>query len=688
MPFNSVSIRPKLAAIGGGVMTKENSCEVRLFGRPSLVFDGQNIAVPDKLLALLALLSASPASKISRSDAISKLWGASETHKANANFRQFLTRVKKSEKQIGAHLLNSYGPFLSYNQNLIQVDLEEILKLDIPKAIQAGDVETLDTFLGKTSGNFFDLDALNKEPFEDWKANMNSSLSSKTVRALIALLDSEHVVGLPEKREQLALRLRDTDPSQELAYRVLMEHYCEAWERDRARKIYQQCEKTLLVDYGVEPELSTRQLAASLGLTTTREECILVPRHSGPHEQIAVRKVKSSGEDRWHIGVPRIALLPPNLSCAVFATAGTVEALLDDITAGLTRYRSISVLAAHSARAAIQSYETSPMSIGERYGVQYIIKSSIRPSDGGDTANFLLLDCRTGASLAALNATINDDNLTKIFTQVVQEIVRQFVSAIERSEIELPSAAQNRTAYRYFLEGRRSLWNSDLPDLRRARSLFQKSIMESVRFAPAHAGVARTLSMERIVRGLTSTELLIKSLEFAETAIRLDPLDGRGLRERGFCNLYLRRHEESLRNFASAEAVNPNDADLLVDHADALAHSGVPEEARKKMLRAKSLNPDHPVYYNWVHASILYQQSEYDSAVDILSPMAKFPAVRRLLAASSAMAGDLHAARHHADVLKKDYPGFDLQQLFSMIPDKNVKDTKHLLEGLSRAGIR
>ncbi|NNE22506.1 MAG: hypothetical protein HKN11_07830 [Rhizobiales bacterium] len=669
-------------------MSITQQCKVRLFGRPSIEWNNHEQLVPQKLFALLALLATAPNKRMGRKEAINNLWGTSDRQKANASFRQFLVRVKKADQKLPECILKEAGGSLYYNSEFLDIDLENVIELDVPKAVRSGDYETLKSFISVTSEPLLELDTLHNEAFEDWRTNLATQLAGRRTTALVALIDSDHTIGLPAYREQLALQLLETDPSQELAYRVLMEHYCESWDRARARDVYWQCAETLLADYGVEPELSTRQLAASLGLTTMGPDRkpppqpanIQVPSRQGP--------VPNEDTSLSRIGVPRIILLPPRLVGTTSSTAGILEALLDDITVGLTRYRSISVLAGHSGRIAAQSAIEDAPAIGERYGVQYLVKSTVRPSNEGEIATFLLLDCRAGVSLAALEAPIDTQNLSELFSGVGLEIVRQFVNAIERSEVEFPSAAQNRTAYRYFLEGRRALWCSDLPDLRRARSYFQKSIRESDRFAPAHAGMSRSLSMERLVRGMQCTDLLLESLEFAESSIRLDPLDGRGLRERGFCNLYLRRHEESLQSFAAAASVNPNDADLLADYADALTHASMPSEALSNILRAKALNPDGPDYYDWIHASILYQMANYDGAIQTLQPLASNPAVSRLLAASTAMAGDMKSARRHAKILRTNYPDFDLRRLFTVIPDKNIKDTKHLLEGLWRAGLK
>src|SRR5207248_6696538 len=136
-----------------------------------------------------------------------------------------------------------------------------------------------------------------------------------------------------------------------------------------------------------------------------------------------------------------------------------------------------------------------------------------------------------------------------------------------------------------------------------------------------------------------------QALALADRAVGLDPFDGRGLRERGFTCLYLRRHDESLHSFQQASALNPNDADLFADYADALAHSGKPKEGLEKCVRAIALNPLCPEYYYWILGSIYFQIEDYESALKALEPIKHRPETARLMAASSALLGNDADAR-------------------------------------------
>ncbi len=662
---------------------------VDLFGQVRCETSGGAVRMPQKFFPLLAILATDQSSGgVQRSTLIEYLWGDVDQKKADANFRQLLARIKAKEKSVGGWLVAVNCGRVVYNSDLVEVDLRVLLSPEFHNGLRQGDDGCL-TRLSKVCRDDLIKDIPIDTPlFASWRAEIDVRLSKAMTAALVALLDDEMAVGSLHRRRAVAEHLLMFDPSQELAYRTLIEYYHQTGDAYQARCTYDDCIRVLRESYGVEPELSTVQLAANLGIVRPYPH---KPTSQGGLPSTAAEAgidVRPGDGNVWHIGNPRVILLPPQLVGAHADSTTVIDVLLDDVTAGLTRYRSMSVVAAHTGREVVRRNIFDVQELHEKYGVHYAVKTSVKPAASGNIVTLILLDCRTSECLAALDAQFSEDNLLGLFQRLGNEIIRRFVSAIERREVDFPTAASSKTAYRHFLEGRKSLWHSDLPDLRRARTKFNKSIIASSTFAPAHAGMARTLSMEKLVRGLTENELLIESLEFAERSIKLDPQDGRGLRERGFTSLYLRRHDESLSCFNNAEVLNPNDADMLADYADALTHSGIPDQALVKCLRAKALNPEYPDYYDWIHASILYQTEEYQEAMALLMPLGENPAVARLLAASAAMSGNGEVAAHFAKIFRESYPEFHADSLTDIVPDKHAQDTRHLLEGLHLAGIR
>lgn len=658
---------------------------VSIFGYPHTIVNDQAISAPEKLAVALAILASQPDRTLSQRRLVSMLWGNADKTKADASFRQFLVKVRKLERQYGGRLLIKSGKLLRYDSSIVEVDLEKVLSHDVVEDARNGNHAGLASFVKMVTLPLLRAVSIDTHEFEDWHYELSNRLLNAKAAALSALMEQ---ATEPGQVERTANSLLELDPSNEAAYRVLIKLWCEQGNHAKALRIYHDCRQILLTDYGIKPSLSTEQLAAIMGIKEQTPKTVFAPFTAAGNKRTddEYNQATQLGQTR-RIGAPRIILLPPRLLTGLASSVQLIESLLDDITAGLTRYRSIAVLAAHSGRMASQDNDRDFDAIGKQFGVDYILSTAVTSNVAGSTVTFLLLDARTSESLMAMDKQLNEEDLPALFSRLSFEIVRQLVSTIERREIAVPTTTDNSNAYQYFLNGRRFLWHSDLPEIRKARSSFRRSINEANNFAPAYSGLSRTLSMERLVRGMSSSDLLIESLEFADKSIRLDPLDGRGMRELGFTNLYLRRHDESLENFAAAADLTPNDADMLADYADALSHAGQGIEALPICLQAKASNPDPPAYYDWIHASILYQLAAYRAAIAILQPHRNNPGIARLLAASHAMSGDLRTARQYGVTVRENYPSFELNRLSELVPDKNANDTKHLVEGLRLAGL-
>jgi tetratricopeptide (TPR) repeat protein len=378
-------------------------------------------------------------------------------------------------------------------------------------------------------------------------------------------------------------------------------------------------------------------------------------------------------------------VLPPAIAFENPDIQRISAALMEDIIAGLSRFRSFSVFAPHTSLVLTQFGSRGTSRPG--FDVHYQVNSSIAPSQSGLRANFRLMRGDDGKVIWSIERAFELDKLPVLFSGVCHQIIYSIAEAVEVADRHLPFAARDASAYRCYLEGRNAMAGTGLEGLRAARRWFRRSLELTSNFAPSIAGISRTLTMEKLVRGITDDEMLRQALALADQACATDPFDGRGLRERGFTSLYLKRHDESLESFRDAVAINPNDADLFADYADALTHSGKSQEALAAFSKAMALNPFCPDYYHWILGSIYFQTEDYPAAIAALRPVCGHPETARLLAACHAMNGQLEEARSYAAILKENYPRFRVEEIMHIVPDKLESDISRLTEGLRRAGM-
>ena len=173
----------------------------------------------------------------------------------------------------------------------------------------------------------------------------------------------------------------------------------------------------------------------------------------------------------------------------------------------------------------------------------------------------------------------------------------------------------------------------------------------------------------------------------ARNAIAIDRRDARGYAELGFVNLYRKRHTASIDAYQRSLALNPNDADVMADMADALTHAGRSEEAITQFEKAMRLNPFYPDQYLWDLGGTYFNLRRYEEAIETLDHMHNPAEGRRLLAASYAQLGHLEEAQQQAALVLEAHPDFSLQQWETIQPDKNPDDTAHFVEGLKKAGL-
>ena len=125
-----------------------------------------------------------------------------------------------------------------------------------------------------------------------------------------------------------------------------------------------------------------------------------------------------------------------------------------------------------------------------------------------------------------------------------------------------------------------------------------------------------------------------------------DPNDARGYGELGYVRLYQKEHDRSIAAYERALALNPNEANILAEMGDALAHAGRPEEALPYIQKAISLNPFYPDQYLWAMADAYMRMREFEKAIGCVQRMNNPALGARILACCYAHLGQMTQARH------------------------------------------
>ena len=646
-------------------MTGKHSQFLRLLGTPALFAEGHEIALPEKAYALLALLVSAPQYSMDREILRGILWQSDQSKQRAGSLRQLLARIDRSIPDDMPRLVKTTNSHVSFNDEGWNADVLVLTNTAAPLPRPAWDL-------------------LGGELLEGFKApTIEAEERIGVERQRIADRREAHIISLletPEKRTSddvlfLAGLLVEADPANEVGCRALMKRHVDAKDLAAARQAYFRCRSELKTEYGAEPDGVTQALAQELGIIAP---AMLA---SSPMTVPAIAPTDP-------VGQPRVLILPPDsiLSDPMLQRVG--RALLEEVTIGLSQQRGFKVIAAHTSLEIVNrnlAGIAAPTPPELRF--DYTVYVTIHGRDDDIYATCRLTKTSTAEVLWAIDLPLAMQKVNHSFGQLARRIVMTLADTIERRELLDMTHDVNPSAYRLYLEGKRLVSKTDLQHLRQARKWFKSALARHDRFSSAHAGMARVLGMEWLVRGMKDTQLLEDADRSAWLARDTDPNSGRAMRELGFVALYRRRFSDSLDFFSEAQMLNPNDADILADHADALLHDGQSDRALELSLAAIKLNPLPPDYYYWNLGGIHFVQENYAKAIEVLDRVKDRPATSRLLAAAHAKNGDVRTASRYAAIVLENFPDFRTDDVWQFVPDRNPEDTRQLIDGLRIAGL-
>jgi tetratricopeptide (TPR) repeat protein len=221
-----------------------------------------------------------------------------------------------------------------------------------------------------------------------------------------------------------------------------------------------------------------------------------------------------------------------------------------------------------------------------------------------------------------------------------------------------------------------------------ARRLFEQAAETDPGYGRPYAGMSRTFNLAWRYRWDRDPEACLdRAAELALQAIHRDGLDARGHAELGFAHLYRKEHAASLAAYEHAVELNPNDADILAEYADALTYDDQPQRALELLSRAMRLNPCYPDWYLWLLADAYYTLERPEEVIATVQRMRDPSEGRRMLAASYAHLGMLERARAEAREILVLHPDFTVADWAQRPPYKNRARLEYFLEGLRRAGL-
>jgi TolB-like protein/Tfp pilus assembly protein PilF len=316
-----------------------------------------------------------------------------------------------------------------------------------------------------------------------------------------------------------------------------------------------------------------------------------------------------------------IAVLPFTTRTTDPDSVALADGLTEDITAGLSLFPSLSVVALQTAR----SFKDSPLDarqIAERLNARYIMYGSVRKSASGIRIAIHLIDAGTNVQL--WSETI-DQRLDGIDIYAVQDdVTDRIVSTVaDKAGVLARSMAQS---------------TQGLPiDRLSANQLVHRSWAFEARPTPGDHAALRTAAEAMLERQPHHAELWAElgSIYVAEHCLFYNPLPDsllRGLRaarraveidrtnQRGWVVLasafFFQRDDTGFQEAADKVlALNPRNSNAIAWIGAFTTHKGDYDRGASLMDRAMALNPVHPGWYHFVLFNRYFARREFDEAL-------------------------------------------------------------------------
>ena len=644
------------------------------FGDPRLTDEvGNAVAFPEKALLLIAFLATCPGQRLSRQECANFLWGENEGANAQVNLRQLLSRVKARQKELGIIVFDLLESAVALHAGSVTVDFRDAwMESDlVPDALRS--------VVEHVNGAFFDGLDFASERSQIWLEAERARVIG-IVEALIEAAVARADIGtLGSLIKDAAYRLLQLDAYNEIAYRILMKVFASDGHLAQAKATFAKHRERLWRDLGVAPDLETMNLVRALF-------------NGGDEARAAEPIVKAETEragDRPapQVNWPRLVLMPPANTHADGLTGRLATSLLEDITIGLCRSKTLSLVAPHTANR-IPADLAARTAAFQRHAISYVMETRLRQV-GEEVSLFASLVHLAGDEVIwAERFDLTPTALPASYNSIVRKIVVAVVDQIERIELARLGCENNPDAYQHYLMGQHSLRTFDLPFLRRARKSFRAALQAAPHFGAAYSGLSRTEHLEWLLTARGDGELLKSAEGHALKAIQVDGDDAGGYRGLGVAKLYQGAFDESIEAFEAAELIAPGHADLLADHADTLVHASEPERGLEKIERAMELNPLCPDVYLWTAAGAHYFLGHYETALDCLSRVVEQSHVSRFAAACWGMLGDRRKARSFMRKTLAVHPDFEIEKWLSIVPTKENWQQDLYREGLRKAGFK
>lgn len=339
---------------------------------------------------------------------------------------------------------------------------------------------------------------------------------------------------------------------------------------------------------------------------------------------------------------PRVAVLPFRLAIANEAMRPIFEGVVEEITAALCYFKTVTVLARYSAMVLAQTPAENMQAALADAGADYLVEGEV--SGGNPLFHVVITLCnvRSGQNVWSQIFSFEPEGVFAFHQSVARRVTQALVFNIESSAMQhvSPEPTRNIQAYVELMLGIRFLRSDGDGVNERALEHLTRAIELDPQSDLAHAYLA---AADAAGKGysLAPPETLSGALQMALRGVALSPNEARCHRLLGLILGLRRDFQASERHYRQSLELNPYDADTLAQLGWLLSTRGRAEEGLAMVDQAMEINPLHPPYYYFDRGEALFLLGRYREAAQSFSSLPLKSGFRwAMLSACNAMEGD------------------------------------------------
>jgi TolB-like protein len=372
------------------------------------------------------------------------------------------------------------------------------------------------------------------------------------------------------------------------------------------------------------------------------------------------------------------------------------DGMVEDIITELSRSKFLFVISRNSSF----TYKGKAVDIkhvSRELGVRYVLEGSVRKAGKRIRVTGQLIDASADAHIWADKFDSDLEDIFDLQDRVTSSVIGAISPELERAEIERArrKPTESLQAYDYFMRHKSAVYQWTREGSDEALRLAKLAVSLDPAFAIAYAAAANIFSLKKAFGwGGDTAKERVESRQLADQAMQLDPDDSLVLAHAAQVYSYMLEDAETGLALATrAVALDPNLVLARLGAGWAQLYLGNVDAAIDQFSAAVRLSPIDPhlfmpqtgIAYAHFFAGRYEEGLSWATRASHRQP--RYPAAKRVIMASLAMAGRINEARRACAATLQADPTLRISNIQSKTPFRRREDIEKLSQAYRKAGV-